>query len=114
MGAPVKPKNIRKPSYKAPQELSRHSFGSSFNFRISVLHSPGAPTKIPDGPNKPKIPGKTKNKPTKKTSTGIPTCPPNTHSFVPQIQHFARNVFESPKFEPRSNRYSTQKNKKQK
>ena len=33
----LKPKNVRIPSHKAPQELSRRSFGSSFNFRSSVL-----------------------------------------------------------------------------
>ena len=33
----VKTKNVRIPSHRAPQEVSRPPFGSSFNFRISVL-----------------------------------------------------------------------------
>ena len=33
----LKPKNVRIPSHKAPQEPSRRSFGSSFNFRISFF-----------------------------------------------------------------------------
>ena len=34
----LKPKNVPIPSHRAPLDVSKPSFGSSFNFTISVLH----------------------------------------------------------------------------